>query len=158
MLYLRLFYKNTMLTKENYFSTQQARYRFLAEFYRQISGLKLVGRILEIHLSFEIVPFLFSLYLKSGGYKYFGFLVKTYTYQGICVAVKSSGFSSSVFVRNVSGAVTYDRFIHFFSPLVIKLKYVRPVVSGAFLKKTFKAKLYFFKGVSQKKLIANLFK
>ena len=145
------------ISKENFFSVYYKRNGFLRTFYSQITRLQLVGRVLELHLLFSTVPFLFSLYLKSGGYKYFTFFIKTYTYEGVCVALKSRGFASSIVIRNVDGGVLYDRFILLFSPLLIKIKYVSPNVSGARLKKKFKAKLYFLKAKSQKKLIGQLF-
>jgi hypothetical protein len=146
------------LSKLNFFSIEKERYSFLTKFYKQITGLRLVGKILEVHLSFEIIPFLFATYLKSGGYKYFNFLLRTYSYEGVCIAVKSRGFASSLVIRGVSAGVTFDRFILLFSPLLIKLQYVRPSVSGARFKKKFKAKLYSLKAISQKRLIANLLK
>jgi len=146
------------VSKQTFFSISKIRFPFLKSFYKQITKLPLVGRVLEIHLSFDVIPFVFSLFLKSGGYRYFSFFLKTYTYDGVCVAVKSRGFASSLTVRAVDAGFTYDRFILLFSPLLIKLKYVRPVVSGAKIKNTFKAKMYFLKAISQKRLIAKLFK
>jgi len=147
-----------VVTKEYFFLMQQKKYKFLRSFSKQINTLRIVGKLIEIHLSFEVVPFLFSIFLKSGGYRFFDFFLNTYTCEGVCVAIKSRGFGSSFVLRNVSGSVMYDRAMLFFSPLLVKFKYAFQRIPKNQQKKHFKAKLYYSKAYSQKSLLANLFK
>lgn len=147
-----------VLTRENYFLTYIKKHKSFYKFFKRFQKHKISGRYLVVTLSEELLPFQFSVFLKSKAFDFFFVFLSFYKVEGLCVSCVKKMFGSRFSIRALSDNVPYERSFAFFSPTIINIQFKLVTRSGSRLKTRQKSKLYFIKDTTQKKLLANLFK
>ena len=153
--FLFLFFR--MITKQNYyFNLAPASWGYSSSF-RFFKKLKLVGKKIVIFSSLLKFPLESFFALKYQKRSVLANFEKFPVASGFCIAKRNRQFGSSFILRNVESGVIFDRSYFFFSPKIFFLNIVPFSMKKAKFSRRGKAKLFFLKGSTNRKLIANFF-
>jgi hypothetical protein len=147
-----------LISKNSFFDFfYKKRYDFFSFFLNVFHYNIVPGSYVYVFISHNALPFIFSVFLKSGGINFFINFIKFEVIDGICIGVYRKYNGSSLILRFFIEKFMVEKSILIFSPIYINFIQADVPKSHKFSFKHLKSKLFFLAGYSHKSFLRHLY-